>query len=71
MKTIVACPWLLCPLLAVALLVPRSADGQVAKETLLITRVLPDVPGRNASTTEPATLLVFFVKKVSAPSTTH
>ena len=46
MKTIVACPWLLCPLLVVALLMPRSADGQVAKETPLITRVLPDVPGR-------------------------
>ena len=26
---------------------------------------------RNASTTEPATLLVFFVKKMGAPSTTH
>jgi len=134
MKTIVACPWLLCPVLVVALLMPRSADGQVAKETPLITRVLPDVPGRevlietvvlapgevipahrhnadvfayvlkgsiitrveggesqtvhasevfyesptdlhlgsrNASTTEPATLLVFFVKKMGAPSTTH
>jgi len=46
MKTIVACPWLLCPVLVVALLMPRSADGQVAKETPLIIRVLPDVPGR-------------------------
>jgi quercetin dioxygenase-like cupin family protein len=134
MKTMVACPWLLCPLLAVALLMSRSADGQVAKETPLITRVLPDVPGRevlidtvvlspgevasahrhdgdvfayvltgsiitrveggesqtvhagevfyesptdlhlgsrNASTTEPGPLLVFFVKKMGAPSITH
>jgi hypothetical protein len=34
MKTIVARPWLLWPLLVVALLMPRSADGQVAKRHL-------------------------------------
>ncbi len=125
--------WLLCPLLVCALLASRSADAQVAQEIPLLTRALPDVPGRegliervelapgevspahrhnadvfayvlegsiitqvegresqtvhagevfyesptdlhrgsrNASTTEPATLLVFFVKKVGAPSTT-
>ena len=29
------------------------------------------IGSRNASTAEPATLLVFFVKKMGAPSTTH
>jgi quercetin dioxygenase-like cupin family protein len=133
MNKILAFPNLLFPLLGLALLAPRSADAQVAKETPLMTRALPDVPGReglievvvlapgevtsahrhdadvfayvlkgsiitqvegresqtvhsgevfyesprdlhrgsrNASTTEPATLLVFFVKKIGAPSTT-
>ena len=133
MNKILAFPWLLFPLLVFALLTSRNADAQVAKETPLLTRSLPDVPGRevlietvvlapgeavpahrhnayvfayvlegsiitrveggeshtlhagevfyesptdlhlgsrNASTTEPATLLVFFVKKMGAPSTT-
>jgi quercetin dioxygenase-like cupin family protein len=133
MNKIFARPWLLLFLLLVfALLASRNADAQVAKETPLMTRALPDVPGReglietvalapgevlsahrhnadvfvyvlagsiitrveggepqtlhvgevfyesptdlhlgsrNASTTEPATLLVFFVKKMGAPST--
>jgi quercetin dioxygenase-like cupin family protein len=114
------------------LFAPSSADAQVAKEKPLITKELPDVPGkevlietvvldpgevvpahrhnadvfayvlkgsvvtqskggksqkvhasevfyesptdvhiasRNASTTQPATLLVFFVKKIGAPPT--
>jgi quercetin dioxygenase-like cupin family protein len=121
------CKMLLCTLLAFS-----SADAQVAKETPLMTKDLPDVPGkeglietvvlspaevvrahrhnadvfvyvlagsittqlkggkaqtvragevfyespndvhvasRNASTTQPATLLVFFVKKIGAPPT--
>ena len=132
MNKILAFPWLLCPLLVFALLALRSADAQVAREILLMTRALADVPGReglvekvvlapgevvpahrhnadvfayvlegsiitrveggeartvhagevfyesptdlhlvsrNASTTQPTTLLVFFVKKVGAPST--
>ena len=132
MSKMLACPWLLFSLLVFAPLACRSADAQVAKETPLMTRALPDVPGReglietvvlapgevlsahrhnadvflyvlagsimtrveggesqtlhagevfyesptdlhlgsrNASTTEPATLLVFFVKKIGAPPT--
>ena len=132
MSKMLACPWLLFSLLVFARLACRSADAQVAKETPLMTRALPDVPGReglietvvlapgevlsahrhnadvflyvlagsimtrveggesqtlhagevfyesptdlhlgsrNASTTEPATLLVFFVKKIGAPPT--
>jgi len=127
MKKILVFPLLLFPLLA-----SSSADVQVAKETPLMTKNLPDVPGkeglietvvlspgevvpahrhnadvfayvlqgsiitqmkggrpqtvragevfyesptevhvasRNASTTQPATLLVFFVKKIGAPPT--
>lgn len=134
MNTILACPWLLCPLLVFALFTSRNAEAQVAKETPLMTRALTDVPGRevlfetvilapgevaaahrhkadvfayvlegsiitqveggesqtvhaggvfyesptdlhlgsrNASTTEPATLLVFFVKKMGASPTTR
>jgi quercetin dioxygenase-like cupin family protein len=134
MNTILACPWLLFPLLVFALLTSRNAEAQVAKETPLMTRALIDVPGRevlvetvilapgevaaahrhnadvfayvlegsiitqveggesqtvhaggifyesptdlhlgsrNASTTEPATLLVFFVKKMGASPTTR
>jgi quercetin dioxygenase-like cupin family protein len=134
MNKLLPFPWLLCPLLVLALLAPRSVDAQVAKETPLMTRSLPDVPGRealieivvlapgevirahrhdadvfayvlkgsiitqveggesqrvhagevfyespsdlhlgsrNASTIEPATLLVFFVKKVGRPQTIH
>lgn len=127
--------WLwLFPLLLVALSTFGSADAQVAKEKSLISKTLPDVPGkegvvetvhlspgevvpahrhdadvfayvlegsmitqreggkpqtvhagevfyesptdvhiasRNASTTEPATLLVFFVKKTGAPPTRY
>jgi len=133
MNKILPCPWLLFLLLGLVLLASCNADAQVAKETPLLTRALPDVPGReilietvvlapgeavpahrhnadvfayvlegsivtrveggeshtlhagevfyelptdlhlgsrNASTTEPATLLVFFVKKMGAPSTT-
>src|SRR5262245_27285453 len=133
MNKILPCPWLLFLLLGLVLLASCSADAQVAKETPLLTRALPDAPGRevlietvvlapgevvpahrhnaevfayvlkgsiitrveggesrtlragevfyesptdlhlgsrNASPTEPATLLVFFVKKMGAPSTT-
>ena len=133
MNKILAFPWLLFPLLVFALLTSRNADAQVAKETPLLTRSLPDVPGRevlietvvlapgeavpahrhnadvfayvlegsiitrveggesqtlhagevfyespadlhlgsrNPSRTQPATLLVFFVKKMGPPSTT-
>jgi quercetin dioxygenase-like cupin family protein len=133
MNKVLPCPWLLFRLLLVVLASCR-ADAQVAKETPLLTRALPDVPGReilietvvlapgevvpahrhnadvfayvlegsimtrveggeshtlhagevfyespmdlhlgsrNASTTEPATLLVFFVKKMGTPSTTR
>ena len=132
MSKVLACPWLLFSLLLFAPLACRGADAQVAKETPLMTRALPDVPGReglietvvlapgevlsahrhhadvfvyvltgsiitrveggdsqrlhagevfyesptdlhlgsrNASPTEPATLLVFFVKKMGVPST--
>ena len=134
MNTMLACPWLLCPLLVFALLTSRNAEAQVARETPLMTRALTDVPGRevlvetvvlapgevaaahrhnadvfahvlegsiitqveggesqtvhaggvfyesptdlhlgsrNASTTEPATLVVFFVKKMGASPTTR
>ena len=133
MHKILTFPFLLFSLLLLASLGSHSADAQVAKETPLMTRALPDVPGReglievvvlapgevnpahrhdadvfayvlagsiitqvegresqtvhagevfyesptdvhrgsrNASTTEPAKLLVFFVKKTGAPSTT-
>ena len=132
MNTMLVSLLLLCPLLLFPLLASSSADAQVAKETPLITKELPDVPGkeglvetvvlapgevaplhrhnadvfayvlegsvitqikdgnpqtvhagevfyesptdvhigsRNASTTQPATLLVFFVKKIGAPPT--
>ena len=130
MNKILASPWLLFPSLVFALLASRSAGAQVAHERPLMTRALPDVPGRevlietlapgevvpahrqeadlfvyvpdggiitrveggesqtlhagevfcesptdlhlgsrNASMTEPATLLVFFVKKVGVRST--
>src|SRR5215468_8702299 len=46
MHKILPCPWLLFPFLVLALLASRSADAQVAKETPLLTRALPDVPGR-------------------------
>lgn len=125
---------LLFPLLLFASSTFSSADAQVAKETSLISKTLPDVPGkegvvetvrlspgevvpahrhdadvfvyvldgsmitqreggkpqtvhagevfyesptdvhiasRNASTTQPATLLVFFVKKTGAPPTLY
>jgi quercetin dioxygenase-like cupin family protein len=48
MNKLLPFPWLLCPLLVLALLAPRSVDAQVAKETPLMTRSLPDVPGREA-----------------------
>lgn len=123
---------LLLPLWLLPLSPARSADAQIAKETPLMSKALPDVPGkeaviervvfspgevvpahrhnadvfayvldgsiitqvkgakpqtvhagevfyespadvhvdsRNASTTQPATLLVFFVKKIGAPPT--
>ena len=123
---------LLFPLLLVPLTTSRGSDTQVAKETPLISKALPDVPGkeglietvvlapgevvpahrhpadvfvyvlkgsiisqlkggepqtfhagevfyesptdvhvasRNASATQPAVLLVFFVKKIGAPPT--
>jgi quercetin dioxygenase-like cupin family protein len=132
MNKILACPGLRFLLLVCALLAPCTAHAQVAKETPLMTRTLPDVPGReglieivvlapgeslsahrhnadvfvyvlagsiitrveggepqtlhveevfyesptdlhlgsrNASTAEPATRLVFFVKKMGAPPT--
>src|SRR5215470_14285371 len=132
MNKILSCPWLLFRLLGLVLLASCSADAQVAKETPLLTRALPDVPGRevlietvvltpgevvpahrhnadvfayvlegsmitqlevgksqtvhagevfyesptdvhiasrNASTTQPVKLLVFFVKKKGAPPT--
>src|SRR5262245_66419119 len=46
MNQILACTWLLCPLLMAILLASRSADAQVATETPLMTRALTDVPGR-------------------------
>src|SRR6266566_6822793 len=39
-------PGLLLPLLGLALLASCGADARVAKETPLLTRALPDVPGR-------------------------
>ena len=125
-------PWLLFSFLLLPLLAPSRAKAQFAKETPLMTKALPDLPGkeglietvvltpgevvpghrhnadvfayvlegsvitqlkggkpqtvhagevfyesptdehiasRNASMTQPATLLVFFVKKIGAPPT--
>ena len=39
-------PGLLLPLLGLALLASCGADARVGKETPLLTRALPDVPGR-------------------------
>ena len=46
MNKILPCPWLLFSLLGLVLLASCNADAQVAKETPLLTRALPDVPGR-------------------------
>lgn len=125
---------LLCPLLMLPLSASGSAGAQAARETTLMSKALPDVPGkegvvetvllspgevvpahrhnadvfayvlngsvvtqvkdgtpqtvhagevffesptdvhiasRNASTTQPATLLVFFVKKIGAQTTVY
>ena len=132
MSTMLLFLWLLFSFLLLPLLVSSRADAQVAKETPLITKHLPDLPGkeglietvvltpgevdsahrhnadvfayvlegsvitqlkggkpqtvhagevfyesptdvhiasRNASMTQPATLLVFFVKKIGASPT--
>ncbi len=134
MNKMVAFLWLLIPLLLFPLPPSSSADAQVAKETALMSKALPDVPGkegvvetvvlapgevvpahrhdadvfayvlegsmitqlkggrpqtvhagevvyespadvhiasRNASTKQPATLLVFFVKKIGTPPTVY
>src|SRR5262249_16149325 len=49
MNKILPCPRLLFLLLGLVLLASCSADAQVAKETPLLTRALPDVPGREVT----------------------
>src|SRR5215471_5947026 len=46
MDKLLTVPGLLLPLLGLALLASCGADARVAKETPLLTRALPDVPGR-------------------------
>jgi hypothetical protein len=86
----------ICAFVLFQLQASSGANRHIAKETPLVTKTLPDVPGkeglikpqtvhagevfyesptdihvdsRNASKTQPAKLLVFFVKKIGAPPT--